>query len=301
MKTISSAFLIGCAFLLAYPQPGEAQTAKFRYQASVYADDQGAGFSRPEGVACAAPGVVVVADTGNDRLVRFSYLDKTVSARVAIRIPELLAPSRVQLNSQGEILALDGRERRIVRLSPDGEFKEVIALKGAPPPAAIVVKSFTLDQADNLYVLDAGSGRVLIFGGDGKFLRALPPPDAIGFASDLAVDSGGGILLLDSIRRRLYRAGPEAAAFARLGEDLAEVLATIPTSITSTRGSILVAEGSGSIVTLRRDGSFLARQLTPGWEEGSLKQPSQLCINDKDMVFIADRDNSRIQVFELSR
>jgi hypothetical protein len=38
-----------------------------------------------------------------------------------------------------------------------------------------------------------------------------------------------------------------------------------------------------------------------GWNEGSLHNPSQICINDKDEVFVADRDNSRIQVFQLLR
>ena len=38
-----------------------------------------------------------------------------------------------------------------------------------------------------------------------------------------------------------------------------------------------------------------------GWKEGQLNHPSQLCVNDKDEVFIADRDNSRVQVFQLTR
>ena len=68
--------------------------------------------------------------------------------------------------------------------------------------------------------------------------------------------------------------------------------------MTASKGVIFVVEGSGSsIVSFGRDGSFLARQLTMGWNEGSLNHPSQMCINDKDEVFIADRDNSRVQVF----
>ena len=63
-----------------------------------------------------------------------------------------------------------------------------------------------------------------------------------------------------------------------------------------------MVEGNGSsIVSFGRDGSFLARQLTMGWNEGSLNHPAQMCINDKDEVFIADRDNSRVQVFQLIR
>jgi len=36
-----------------------------------------------------------------------------------------------------------------------------------------------------------------------------------------------------------------------------------------------------------------------GWNEGLLYFPSQMCINDNGEVFIADRDNSRVQIFSL--
>ena len=217
-------------------------------------------------------------------------------------MPQLSAPSRVQLNSRGEIYALDSKQRRIVHLGPDGEFKAVLALGGVPPPATIVPKSFTIDRADNLYVLDVFSARVLVLNAQGQFQRVLPFPDDIGFGSELAVDTAGTVLLLDSVKRRIFSAGKDAAAFTRLGGDLTESLATPPTYITASRGIIFVVEGSSSgIVAFGRDGSFLSRQLTAGWEEGMLNHPSQLCINDKDEVFIADRDNSRIQAFQLVR
>jgi len=38
-----------------------------------------------------------------------------------------------------------------------------------------------------------------------------------------------------------------------------------------------------------------------GWNEGLLNAPSQMCINGKGQAFIADRGNSRVQVFSLVR
>ena len=302
MKTVSWAYLVASTLVLGHPQLTAAQTEKFRYLVSMYADDQAFGLKLPEGVGCGANGQVVVGDTGNGRLVRFTYRDKTVSGGSVIEIPQLKAPSRVQLNSKGEIYALDGKERRIVHLGPEGEFKNVVTFEGAPPPATIVPKSFTIDLADNIYVLDVASARVLVLDAQGKFQRAVAFPEDIGFGSDLAVDAAGRLLLLDSIKRRMLSADKDAAAFAPLGGDLSEALATMPTYLTTSKGSTFVVEGRGSsIVSFRRDGSFIARQLAFGWEEGSLNHPSQLCISDLDEVFIADRDNSRIQVFQLIR
>ncbi len=76
----------------------------------------------------------------------------------------------------------------------------------------------------------------------------------------------------------------------------------MPASITASKGTIFIVEGSaGSIVAFGRDGSFLARQLTKGWNDGALNSPSQACVNDRDEVFVADSDNSRVQVFKLTR
>jgi hypothetical protein len=120
--------------------------------------------------------------------------------------------------------------------------------------------------------------------------------------SDLAVDFAGNVLLLDSIKRRLYAAAKDTGSFTALGGSQTESLNTLPTYMTASKGMIFVVEGGGgSIVSFGRDGVFLAKQLTRGWTEGFLNYPSQICINDKDEVFVADRDNSRVQVFGLIR
>ena len=302
MKTVSFACLVAITLVFGHLRLTAAEGAKLRFLASVYSDANGGGFSLPEAVACGANGSFAVGDTGNNRLLRFTYVDKTVRGGDEIKIPQLSAPVRIHMTSTGQILALDSVQRRIVQFGPEGEFKAVLAFDGVPAPATIVPRSFTIDSADNVYVLDVFSARVLVLDAQGRFQRVLPLPDGIGFGTDLSVDAGGTVYLLDSIRRRLFSAARGANVFTPLGGDLNESVGTLPTSITTSKGIIFVVEGSGSsIVSFGRDGSFLSRQLTMGWEEAALNHPSQMCINDKDEVFIADRDNSRIQVFQLMR
>jgi hypothetical protein len=302
MKKVSSACLLAAALVIAHLPVTAAGAGRLRHVASIYADDKGAGLHLPEGIACGSDGQVVVGDTGNDRLLRFRYRDKAVSGGSEIKLAQLSSPARVQLNSKGEIYALNAIERRIVRLSSQNELAGVLEFDGVPAPATVVPKSFTIDAADRIYVLDVFAARVLVFDPQGQFQRALAHPPGTGFGSELAVDFAGNLLLLDSVRRRLYSAGPEATSFGPLGGDLTEFLATLPTYLAASKGVIFVVEGPGSsIVGFGRDGSFLSRQLSMGWSEGSLNHPGQLCINDRDDVFVADRDNSRIQVFQLMR
>lgn len=302
MRTLPFACLVTVALIAAaQPRPANAQAARFRYVASVYADSQGTGLNLPEGIACGADGQIVIGDTGNDRLLRFTYRDKTFSGGAEIKIPQLAAPSRVQLNSKGEIYVLASTQQRIVHLTPAGEFKEVLAFTGAPP-STVVPKSFAIDRADNLYVLDVFSSRVLVLDSQGQFQKALPLPDDTGFVSEVTVDPAGNAFLIDSVKRRLFSAGKEATAFTPVGGDLTQFIGTMPSYMTTSKGTIFVAEGNGSrIVGFGRDGSFLTRQLAMGWNEGALNHPAQVCISDTDEAFIADRDNSRIQVFQLMR
>ena len=301
MKTITIAVLVAAALLSGHLRLTAAENARLRHITSVYFDEKEAGFKLPEGVACDAQGRLVIADTGNGRLVRFTFQDRKLAGGTEVKIPQLSAPTRVRLNSKGEIYALDARERRIVRLGVEGEFKALLAMDGVPPPGTIIPKSFAIDSADNVYVLDAFSARVLVLNAQGRFQKAIPLPGNVGFGSDLSVDAAGTVFLIDSIGRRMFSAARDAAAFTQAGRDLAESLATLPTSITASKGIIFVVEGGGGVVVFGRDGVFLSRQLTAGWEEGSVNHPSQMCVNDKDEVFIADRDNSRIQVFQLAR
>ncbi len=302
MKTISCACLAAVVLVVGPLRLTAAGIAGFSYLVSVYADDKEVGIRLPEGVACGSKGLVVVGDTGNDRLLTFTYRDRTLSAVGAIKVSQLTAPARVRLNSKGDIYALDSKQRRIVHLDAAGQFRDVVSFEGAPPPATIVPKSFTIDSADTIYVLDEFSGRVLVLNAQGRYQRALPFPDGIGFATDLAIDFEGNLLLLDSVKRRIYTAAKDGKAFAQLGGDLTASVATMPTSITASKGIIFIAEGSGSTIdAFGRDGKYLARVLAQGRSEGALDYPAQICVNDKDEVFIADRDNSRVQIFQLTR
>jgi len=277
-----------------------AETAKLRFSQSIYFDDRGGGLKQPEGVACNDKSVVIVGDTGNGRLLRYTVQDKNVQAGNEMKIPQLSNPIRVQMNSKGEIFGLDGKQRRIARLSSTGEFKDYVNPEGLPSPSSFIPRSFKISPSDQVYMLDIFSERVIVTGPDGKYQRHIPFPKSYGFFSDLAIDPKGSILLVDSVKKRVFAAPKDAKEFTPLGGDLKEYL-SFPTYITTDdRGTIYVVDESGSgIVILGQDGSFLGRQLNAGWNEGLLYFPSQICINNRGEVFIADRGNSRIEIFTL--
>ena len=273
-----------------------AEPLKLKMMAPIYVDGKGAGIKQPEGVSCRG-NVLVVADTGNGRLLRYTIAGDNWTPGGEIVLPQLPSPIRVDVNSKGEIFALDGKSRRIGRVAASGEFLGYVAPAG-DVQGAVVPRSFRIDRNDNLYLLDVASARVLVLDPSGKIQREIPFPKEYGFFSDLSVDAGGNILLLDSVGKRVFKVVKNSSDVAPLSESLKEEVYFPNAIATDKQGTIFLVDQNGSgIVILGPDGSFRGRRLSMGWKDGFLRYPAQMCISENGMAFIADRGNNRVDAF----
>lgn len=279
-----------------------AEMAALKLVQPVLTDDKEGTMKQPEGVACGESPAFIVADTGNGRLLSYTFAEGVVKWGAEIKLSQLPYPGRLQVNSKGEIFALDGKLRRIARLSPQGAFLGYLDPQGLPSSSAVVPRSFKLDPQDNIYLLDIFSERVLVLDPAGKYLKQLSFPVTQGASSfsDLVVNAGGDILLVESINSVVYAAARDAKAFTQLTKGLKEDM-DFPTYITTdNRGNIyLVDQNGGGIIVLGQDGIFRGRMLSMGRKPGFVAYPSQICLTGKGDVFVADRDNSRVQIFEM--
>jgi sugar lactone lactonase YvrE len=274
-------------------------SVKFRHIISIYADDKDLSLKHPEGIACNEKSSLIVADTGNGRLLRYIFQNNALEpGAVEIKVPQLSYPINTQMNSKGEIYALDGKQRRIVRLTPEGKFINYLDPIGLPAPASYVPRSFTIDEKDNIYILDILSRRVLVLNVEEEYQRHIKFPKKYGVFSDITIDFKGNILLIDSTKAVVFSTAKNAVKLSALTGSLKQYM-RLPTSITTDkRGRIyLVDRNGGRIIILGQDGSFLGRLSGQGLKEGLLNHPSNMCINSKGEVFIADTSNSRIQIF----
>lgn len=273
-----------------------AEPVKFRQMAPIYVDGKGAGIRQPEGVACRG-NALVVADTGNGRLLRYAIAGDTWTPGGEVVLPQLPSPIRVDVNSKGEIFALDGSSRKIVRVAPTGEFLGYFTPTGGVH-GSVEPRSLRVDRDDNVYLLDVSAARILVLDPSGKVQREISFPKGYGFLSDLAVDAGGNVYLLDSVRKRVYKVAKNSAEATPLTGTLKEE-AYFPTSIAiDKQGTIFLVDQNGSgVVILGADGSFRGRRLSMGWKEGFLRYPAQMCVTENGTAFIADRGNNRVDGF----
>lgn len=277
-----------------------AEMVKLRTTAPIYLDGKGTGVKQPEGVGC-GKSQLVVADTGNSRILRYTITGTSLTPIASIVLPQFPYPIRAQVDSKGEIYALDGKQRRIGRISPSGEFKGYVDVQTVAV-GTVVPRSIRVGRDDNLYILDVFSARVLVLDSAGTVQREIPFPEEYGFFSDLAVDPGGKIFLIDSVGRRLYSASKGAGTFQAASESLDEHV-NFPTSLTvDGRGTVFVIDqNGGGIVILGPDGSFRGRHLGMGWKDGFLRYPAQACIDENGNFFIANRENNRIEVLSTAK
>jgi hypothetical protein len=292
-------YLIILLVLIAPVVSNAADSLKLRYITSATVDDKGVILKMPEGVAC-TDSELIVADTENDRLVRYSYQDKNLKGGTEIKVAQIALPTRIFLNSKGEIFVLDGKTHKISRLKNDGTFEGYVEPQGVTAPANFSIKSFRLDSSDNIYLLDIFGERVLRLDQGSRMTEQIPFPKGYGFVTDLAVTLGGDILLLDSVKSVVYVSKKGSPGFVPFTKDLSGYMNFASYIATSSTGSdiYLLDQNGGAVVVLGPDGSFKGRQLSLGWKPGMLYYPTQMCINKRGDVFIADRSNSRVQIFE---
>ena len=274
-----------------------AEAIRLKYSYSLYNDEKGGTFSKPEGVVCGADSLVV-ADTGNGRIVLFSLKNGDAKGGKSIKSPQIVYPVRVKISSKGDILVLDGKSHKIARLNQEGVYSQYVELGGLPTEGMILPVDIALDNNDNLYVLDVGGGRVLVLDPDGKFLRQIAFPKEYGFISYMAVDSNGAIYLVDSVTAILYSNVQDPSVFSPISSSLKEDLKFAGGMTLDSAGMIFISDqNSGGIVVVGHDGTLKTRLLDFGWNEGFVNYPSEICVDAGGDLFIADRGNSRIQVF----
>jgi sugar lactone lactonase YvrE len=295
--------LIFTLMLLSVPVDTQgAEPIKLRYITSVYSDVNGGGIKLPEGVACDEKALLIVADTGNGRILKYTFQDNLLKGGEEITVPEITYPSKAQVNSKGDIFLLDGRKKRIVRLNPDGSLKGLLSFEGIPSASSIMTRSFKIDLTDNIYIMDLFSGRVIVLNPAGTFLREIPFPKTSGVFSDLAVGPNGTVYLLDSINAVIFSVSGNDKEFTALSKGLKEYVTFASDIAVDNRGNIFLADtNSGNIAVIGPDGVFLTRLLSFGWKEGLLRYPSQICLRGNGDFFIADRENSRVQIFKLAK
>jgi DNA-binding beta-propeller fold protein YncE len=126
-------------------------------------------FDSPTGIAVDGNGNILVADTGNGRIKKFSPTGTFLSV-IGIKgygYGELGAPNGITMDRAGNIYVADAGNHRVQKLAPDGTF---IAEWKGPDLGFYGPRRIAIGPDDSVYVVDQGHTRIVKFSPDGQVL-----------------------------------------------------------------------------------------------------------------------------------
>jgi DNA-binding beta-propeller fold protein YncE len=227
----------------------------------------------------------------------------------------LLLPNGVAVDAADNIYIADSKRGLILVYAPDGKFLRYIGKHGDESlfhyPTAIALDR----ERGHLFVLDSPRNLLFVLDLEGNILKRIgrPRPHAIGrigvetiamdldYPTEMAIGNNE-IVVVDSSNSRVHvmdlqcnqltqfripaTPGPPIIDEVGLGVDPVGAI-----YVSSTRDS--------HIRIYRRDGLPLGSMGRTGMEVGEFNSPAGLWIDGQSRLYVADTNNSRVQVFQL--
>lgn len=180
----------------------------------------------------------------------------------------------VATNSKGHIFVYTRSQRtRLFEFDRTGSFVREI---GEGLYGFVFAHAVRVDPQDNIWAVDEGSNMVIKFNPEGRVIMTLgrrpEPVDALAAPPPPTPVANPGKYVFD----RPTDVGWDAA------------------------GNIFVSDGYGNsrVVKYDKNGRFVASVGSKGSEPGQFNLPHSLAVDSKGNVYVGDRSNRRIQVFD---
>jgi DNA-binding beta-propeller fold protein YncE len=166
------------------------------------------------------------------------------------------------------------------------------------------VSAVATDAADRVFVFHRGPKPVLVFDRDGKFLRSWGD-EHLKTPHGLRIDPDGNVWVTDIGNHLVMKFDAEGKLLMTLGKkgeagagadrfDRPTDVAVAPT------GEFYITDGYGNsrVLKFSREGQLLKQWGKRGKGEGEFNIPHAICLDTKGRVYVGDRENNRVQLFD---
>jgi len=168
------------------------------------------------------------------------------------------------------------------------------------------VAAVTVDHKDRVYIFNRGEHPMLVFDRDGKFLRSWGE-GVFNRAHGLHIGSDESLYCTDDGDHSVRKCTLEGKVLLTIGIPgkpapymSGEPFHRCTHTALSPRGDIYVSDGYGNsrVHKYSPDGKLLKSWGEPGTGPGEFNIPHNLCCDPDGWVYVADRENHRVQVFD---
>jgi DNA-binding beta-propeller fold protein YncE len=226
-------------------------------------------------------------------------------------------PTAAAIDPQGNVWVTDGANDRFVIFSPDGVALEAWGRTGSGEGEfnfacrGLRYGGMAFDAAGNMYVADAGNGRIQKFGPNRAFLTSWPSEDIVD--SQLLVTGRGNqgvterqtlcpaAIVVDR-QDRVYVSNRNAGAITIFDPDGRPLSApmgklVLPQAMAlDGDGNIWVVDTTNRVLKFAPDGRHLTEWDRYGTGEGEFTEPLGIAVDAEGRVFVSDLGN-RVQIF----
>jgi hypothetical protein len=161
-----------------------------------------------------------------------------------------------------------------------------------------------VDAQDRVYIFNRGTPPVQVYEANGKFVRGWGQ-DTIKSSHHIKIDREGNVWIADIGNHVVQKYTPEGkllltlGTIGELGRDQRHL--NMPTDMAITpEGDIFVSDGYGNarVVHFDKNGKFVKEWGELGSKPGQFSIPHAIAVDSKGRLYVADRNNVRVQVFD---
>jgi peptidylamidoglycolate lyase len=170
-----------------------------------------------------------------------------------------------------------------------------------------VMSAVATDAKGSVYVFQREPSKIIVFGPDGNYLKSWGDGE-FPAAHGLRILNDGTIWLTDRKLQQALRYSLDGKLLQSLGrkgvagDDKSEdAFNGVSDVAMASNGNLFVSDGEGGnsrVVKFSKDGNLMKFWGTKGAGPGQFDTPHSIAIDSKDRVYVADRGNKRIQVFD---
>ena len=182
--------------------------------------------------------------------------------------------------------------------------------------AFVEVAGVACDSKDHVYVFNRGKYPVIIFDKEGKFLNAWGAGEFVG-PHGIFIDHADNLWLADDKNHVVHKYTADGKKLMTLGEpgkaaDTGYMIGVSPVRraagpfhrVTNVavlpNGDMYIADGYGNcrVHKYSKEGKLLFSWGEPGSGPGQFILPHGIAVDSAGLVYVADRENSRVQIFK---
>jgi DNA-binding beta-propeller fold protein YncE len=264
-------------------------------------------FENPTSVATDNLNNVYVADSGNNRIQKFTELGAFVAkwGSAGSGPGQFSTPVGVATDVDGNVYVVDKGNFRIEKFSPNGDFLAQWGSHGGGSGQFEAPTAIAVDPTGNVFVADAGANRIDKFDPTGKAVGSWgstgTSPGQFNAPGGVATDPvTGDVYVADSGNHRIQK-------FTGTGEFLLEWGSSgegpgqfgLPAGVaTDPVGKVYVADATNNrIQKFSPTGEFLSTWGESGEKPNHFLNPLAVAASFSGKVYVADAGNNRIEGF----